>query len=97
MERLKEMIKWQMVTGQPVAVGGVILTPQSQALTVRWPNGGLVWNRPVAILIERDQHTERIPIVDVTRMVQVGLLGFGLAFGIMAFVQTVLHRRAFNG
>jgi hypothetical protein len=96
MKRLDEMIQWQTVAGQPVTVGDVTLTPQSQALVIRWPNGGLVWNRPVAILVERGQQTERIPILDVTRIVQWGLLGVSLILGIMAFALTALHRRDRN-
>jgi hypothetical protein len=64
-------------------------TPQSQALSIRWPNGGFVWNRPVAIQVEQDGKIERIPIVDVTRLVQVVLWGlsamFVLSSAILAF------------
>jgi len=97
MESLMQMIGWQTVMGRPVTRGDFTVTPQSQALTIRWPNGGLVWNRPVAILVERGQQTERIPIVDITRVFQWGLLGFSLALGIITFALTVLHRRDRNG
>ena len=78
MAQLKDMIQWQTVSGSPVTVGDVTVTPQSQALTVHWPFGGFVWNRPLAILVERggQRSVQRIPIVDVTRIVQLGLLGF---------------------
>jgi hypothetical protein len=36
--------------------------------------GGFVWNRPTAVLVERDGQAHRIRIVDVTRILQVGLL-----------------------
>jgi hypothetical protein len=97
MESLKQMIGWQTVTGRPVTRGDFTVTPQSQALTIRWPNGGLVWNRPVAILVERGQQTERIPIVDITRVLQWGLLGFSLVLGIITFALTVLDGRDRNG
>lgn len=97
MERLKDMIGWQTVMGQPVTSGDLTVTPQSQALTIRWPNGGLVWNRPVAILVEHGQQIERIPIVDITRVLQWGLLGFSLVLGIITFALTVLYRRDRDG
>lgn len=78
MKRPKDTFKWQTTSGDKVTVGDVTVTPQSQALTIRWPNGGLVWNRPGAILVERGEQTERIPIVDVTRIAQLGLLGLSL-------------------
>jgi hypothetical protein len=93
MKRLEDIIEWRTASGNPVTVGGVTVTPQSQALRVRWPSGGLVWNRPVAILVEREGGTERIPIVDVTRVVQLGLLSFILAFGMVAFARTIRLRR----
>lgn len=93
MQRHGKMIEWRTVSGSPVTVGDVTLTPQSQALTIGWPDGGLVWNRPVAILVERGQHAERIPIVDVTRVVQLGLLGLFLVLGIVTFVLTIRQGR----
>jgi hypothetical protein len=63
------------------------VTPQSQALTVRWPRGGWVWNRPTAVLVERGgEERKSIPIVDVTRAAQLGLYGLGLVFAIVGFV-----------
>jgi len=87
MTRFNEMFQLQTASGNPVTVGDVTLTPQSQALIVRWPAGGFVWNRPAAILVERGGQTERIPIVDVTRIVQLGLLGFSWVFSIVVFIK----------
>jgi hypothetical protein len=96
MRRLKRIVQWQTVSGSPVTAGDVTLTPQSQSLTVRWPYGGWVWNRPVAILVERGGQTERIPIVDVTRAAQLGLLSCTLVFGMVTFVLTARRRRNRN-
>jgi len=62
--------------GEAVRVGDATLTPQSQAVVLRWPNGGLVWNRPVAVRVEQGEDVRQIPILDVTRLVQVGLWVF---------------------
>jgi len=79
-EKIREIFEWRTFSGDKIAIGDVTVTPQSQALIVRWPGGGFVWNRPAAILVERDEGTERIPIVDVTRLAQWGLLGLSLVF-----------------
>lgn len=92
MERLEEMLKWQTVLGDKITIGDVTVTPQSQALTIRWPNGGFVWNRPAAVLVERGEQKERVPIVDVTRIVQLGLLGLSLVFIMMTIARSVRRR-----
>lgn len=84
MTKFKEMFQWQTISGDEATIGDHTVVPQSQALTVRWPYGGFVWNRPVAVLVEGGEGTERIPIVDVTRMAQLGLLGLGLVFLLLA-------------
>ena len=96
MSRLNDRMKWQTVSGEEVRVGDVTLTPQSQALTIRWPNGGFVWNRPVAVLVERGGQTERIPVVDVTRIAQLTLLGLGFVSSIAALMLSIRQRRNRN-
>jgi hypothetical protein len=55
------------------------VTPESQAVVIRWKGGGMVWNRPrgVSILALPGQGTAYLPIRDVTRFLQVA--GYGLA------------------
>ncbi|MGA9348035.1 MAG: hypothetical protein WBW48_04430 [Anaerolineae bacterium] len=96
MARFKEMLRWRAISGDKVTVGDVTVTPQSRALIIRWPHGGLVWNRPGAVLVERGEQTERIPIVDVTRMAQLGLLGLSLVFSMVIFVLSIRRRRDRN-
>jgi hypothetical protein len=97
MPRFEDMLRVQSLTGDPISVGGVTVTPQSQAIMVRWPKGGWVWNRPVAILVEREGKTERIPIVNVTRIAQIGLYAFGIALAWRARKRYVRNRRKGNG
>jgi hypothetical protein len=49
-----DLFQVQTVSSQPVTVGRITVTAQSQALIVRLPSGGFVWNRPTAIVVERD-------------------------------------------
>ncbi len=85
--RLKELFQVQTVSGQPVTVGSLTVTPQSQALIVRLPIGGVVWNRPAAILVEQNGTTKRLPIVDITRILQLLLLGSSLVLSIVSLVK----------
>ncbi len=96
MAKFKELIQWQTTSGQLVAAGNVTVTPQSWSLTIRCPFGGLVWNRPVAVLVRRGEETERIPIVDITRSVQLGLLGLGLIFAMLVFILIQSKRKRRN-
>ncbi len=88
----KPTIDWQRHRGETIAAGDVRVTPESQALTVRWPQGGLVWNRPVAIWIHRDGEQERIPILNITRAIVWGLYATVALLGIGCMLRA-LHKR----
>ena len=93
------MTQWsqrQTISGDQTIVGDTIVTPQSQSVTLRWPYGGLIWNRPAAVLVEQDDHTTRIPVIDVTRILVWGLLGLGLFFAIVTALLSNQQRRNKN-
>jgi hypothetical protein len=81
----------------PITVGSTRLTPRAAALTVRLPFGGLVWNRPAAVQVERDGSTEIIPIFDVTRIAQVALYGLAGLFVTLSILFVLKGRRSKNG
>ena len=87
MTRLKDQFQVQTVVGQPVIVGDISLIPQSQAIIVRLPIGGFVWNRPTALLVEQDGQAKRILIRDLTRILQLGLLGFCVVLSIVRLMK----------
>ena len=80
MTHLQRFIQYQTRTGQPVTAGSTTVIPRSRALIVRWPFGGWVWNRPVSVTFQDGERSSRIPVVDLTRMVQLGLLGLAAIF-----------------
>ena len=96
MKRLKDIIYGQTTSGDRLTIGEVSITPQSQALIVRFPFGGWVWNRPSALVVEQGGQTKRMPIVDVTRMVQLGVVGLGLLFSLVSFILMIQQRRKQN-
>ncbi|MBS1251544.1 MAG: hypothetical protein MAG451_00577 [Anaerolineales bacterium] len=97
MDQLGEIFQRRTTSGEPLTIGDVTITPQSRVLVIRWPYGGFVWNRPVSVLVERDGHTEQVPIVDLTRAAQLRLLGFGLVLSIAIIVLSALSRRDQHG
>ncbi|HEX7974047.1 MAG TPA: hypothetical protein VF498_06540 [Anaerolineales bacterium] len=65
-------------SGQPLQVGRASLTPFSQSWQFRIPaiSGGLIWNRPVSVLVTDANGREQvIRVPDVTRQVQLALIG----------------------
>ncbi len=86
MTESQKMLEWRTLPGTSVEVGGVQVTPEAQVLALRLPFFHFVWNRPVAITVERQGQSERIPIVDVTGIALVAIggvtLGVALAVGL---------------
>lgn len=97
MRRVDEKVTWKAESGHSVEVADVSVTPQSQALSVRCCLGGWVWNRPVAVLVERGEVGERVPIIDVTRLIQLGLYGLASVFGMVGLVLWIKERRDSRG
>ncbi len=79
-------------TGVPVVAGSVRVTPEARALVVRLPFGALAWNRPSAVIVERDGHAERLRVVDVTRIIQVALWGSALVLWLVVQRRTVQRK-----
>lgn len=59
--------------GAPQIAGFYTVTGESLVVEARWPGGGLVWNTPIALHVQRRGHTEIRHIVDSTRLMQLGL------------------------
>ncbi len=95
--RLRDVISLESHLGDRIDVGGVSLMPQSRALIVRWPRGGFVWNRPAAIMVERDGAIDRVPIADATRRAQWGLLGLCAGLFLYRRVRSSAKRRRQHG
>lgn len=53
----------------PIRRGDVTITTEARALVVHLPFMGFVWNRPAAVIVERNGRRERRPINDPTRTV----------------------------
>ena len=74
------LISFETQAGEPYLSGDMKIIPFSQALTIRIPffNGGFIWNRPASILtVTADGREQVLPIHDITRLTQIGLIGSG--------------------
>lgn len=83
----------ETLPGESIQVGTNKITPFSQAVKIILPGsrGGLIWNRPVSVLVQGDDGSEQVlPVADVTRIVLLAMLGFGLASG---FLFWLIERR----
>lgn len=90
-----ELFRWQTVVGEPTTIGETTVTPESSVLTVCLPGGragGFVWNRPLAVTVQRAGQSERIPIVDVTRIAQLGLLLSMIALSLIMAIVSVRRK-----
>lgn len=87
------MISWETRTGTPLTAGDVTITPEARALVVQTPVGGIVWNRPTAILVERNGCVDRIRIADVTRIAQAALIGLSVFVALSIWSMTPQRRR----
>jgi hypothetical protein len=93
MEQIKQFFKWETQSGKPISVGQTTVTPKSQSLSIRFPYGGFVWNRPVSVAVEREGRTEEIPIVDVTRMALIAVTVAGFALAIIGRMWSAARRK----
>ena len=87
---LNSLLRIETLTGPPVKVKDIQLRLRSQVVQLRFPfiSGGLIWNRPVAVLVRTADGQDQIfPIPDVTRTAVLILLMLSLAgiFLLMSF------------
>lgn len=89
----KDRIRYETFSGRSVEIGDTVLTPRTAVLSVRGPGMSLAWVRPTAVLIEKDDRIERRAIVDITRLLQAGLLGLSALSVIFSIAAAVRQRR----
>jgi len=71
------LLRIETFTTQPLRVQDAELRLRSQVVQLRLPmvHGGLIWNRPVAVLVRMpDGQEQTLPVRDVTRGVVLALV-----------------------
>lgn len=87
------ILRVETLTGPPITIPGAQLYVRSRLLQLEFPaaNGGLLWNRPVAIVVRPTTGQEKvIPVLDMTRIAVLTLAGICLTG---TFVLMVLKRK----
>jgi hypothetical protein len=89
--RLGNSLLWEKRSGEPLTLDNVQLTPQTRVLRVRFPFGGLVWNRPVSVIVERAGKRETLRVPDVTLMTTIAFVVslFAIPIWILAVLKGV--------
>ena len=76
------MLRVETLTGQTIRVKNTQVRVRSQVIQFRLPmaNGGVIWNRPVAVLLRTsDGHEQMLPVPDLTRIAALILAGLCFA------------------
>ena len=67
--------------GEPVEVNDLTIYPVARSYRVNLPGvrGGIIWNRPVAVIVEdSDGNRYRLQVIDRTRQLQIAIFSAGL-------------------
>jgi hypothetical protein len=78
--------------GAPMQAGDLKITPFSRVWRFQIPgqgNGmnGIIWNRPLSILVETKTGEEHVlPVIDITRQAQWGILGVTVGLLLVAWL-----------
>jgi hypothetical protein len=75
--------------GEPITTRFGRIVPLARAVKLRWPGGGLTWNRPAAIEVQEGQSARRLPIHDATSraIFTIVLTGLTLTLGLSSFLK----------
>jgi hypothetical protein len=79
----------QTSSGEPIVVGDVKVYPVARSYRINFPSdqGGIAWNRPLAVIVEDSQGNRQVlPVKDRTRQLQVGFLLAGLVGTILTWL-----------
>ena len=79
-------VQYETSFGQSVDTGEIVVTPISRVLILTLPFYNLVWNRPVAVIVDQDGSSKKLPIVNVTLLLQVAMLAIGFSAAILTLL-----------
>lgn len=77
--------------GDPIEVGDSKIIPLAKVVKLQIPGwlGGVIWNRPVAVVVQTgDDEEQVVPVIDITRVAQLAIFGSGLFVVLMAWLMT---------
>ena len=87
------LLRIETLTSPPITTPEAQIYVRSQVVQLMFPafNGGLIWNRPVAVAVRNLNGQEKIvPVLDITRIVLFTLAGLSFT---SIFIFLFLRRR----
>ncbi|MEZ4591424.1 MAG: hypothetical protein R3D55_09820 [Chloroflexota bacterium] len=75
-----------MIAGPSLVIENIKITPQSKLIRAERPSCQIIWHHPTGVLVEEENQTKVVPIWDVTRLLQVGLLTLSLIFQLLGMI-----------
>lgn len=87
------------MAGDVVEVGQMRVIPEAQAVVVRWPKGGMVWNRPLGLRVSTlsGKDTTYTPIYDLTRILQFSCYALTVGFTLLGWRARRRGQRGWKG
>ncbi|CAG0968704.1 hypothetical protein ANRL3_01353 [Anaerolineae bacterium] len=78
---MKSLVQIETHTSAPITLGNQQIILQSRAVSINLPViGGIVWNRPSAVITRTDAgRTQMLAVCDVTRLAQLLIVALGIA------------------
>ena len=87
---MPSLLKFETQPGEIISYRGATLIPFAQTIRLNIPgiNGGLIWRRPVSLLIiDANGKEEVLPIQDITRQILWALLGASIILGLAMIIK----------
>lgn len=75
--------------GEPITTRYGQIVPFTRVVKLRWPGGGLNWNRAAAIELQQGQSRKRLPIQNATSRIIFTMVATGLTLtlGLSSFLK----------
>ena len=93
---MTELVNVEINAGEPLALGMRTITPFAQSVQFKLPGstGGLIWNRPVSVLVQEGSGEEHVlSVPDVTRQTIWALWGGSLFMVLIGWLIIMIFRR----
>ena len=89
------LLNVEIRAGDPISINEHTITPFAQSMQVTIPgmNGGLIWNRPVSILVQtKDGEEQVLSVPDVTRQTIWTLFGATILITLFAWLISCIFK-----
>ena len=83
------ILQVQTSRGEPISTRYGQVVPLTRVVKLRWPGGGLNWNRPAAIEVQQGQSQQKLPIQNATSrtIFTIAVTGLAITLGLSTFLK----------